>query len=288
MRIGRSREPLEDGPAQPERRVITKPLAPFHPRPDVASRAPDVDRNAKRRRIASDLLAAPGDHGQCGLDLRGRQRVEVELIGKPSGQPPGDGRAVTAHDDRDARLLEPLRLVDRLADVGVATFVCRPAGGQHPGDDLQVVGEDRQPFAGSREAVAVGPPLVLLPAAADPELHPTAAHDVEGRDRLGRETRISVGRRQDEVPQAGAGGRRRDRRELDHRLEDDRLLGRRIHLHVVIHPERLEAGRLRPASDLDRPLPGLPGLHPEVFAVAPLGQRQADLHEASSGARHGP
>ena len=92
------------------------------------------------------------------------------------------------------------------------------------------------------------------------------------------------------MPEAGARGRRRDRGELDHRLEDDGLLGRRVDLHVVVDPEGLEAGRLRPASHLDRSLPGLPSVHPEVLAVAPLRQRQTDLHERSPAGWgfHGP
>ena len=69
-----------------------------------------------------------------------------------------------------------------------------------------------------------------------------------------------------------------ERRELGERLEDRRLLGRRIDLHVVVDPERLEAEILGPPGDLDGPSPGRRGVHPEVLAIAALRQGQAELH----------
>ena len=51
--------------------------------------------------------------------------------------------------------------------------------------------QHRQPLRGGREAVAVGKPLLALPARADSELHPTAADRVEGPRHLRHERRIA-------------------------------------------------------------------------------------------------
>ena len=54
-----------------------------------------------------------------------------------------------------------------------------------------MVAQGSQPLADRREAVAVGPPLVLLPAGADAELEAAAADDVDRRGHLGRERRVA-------------------------------------------------------------------------------------------------
>ena len=70
----------------------------------------------------------------------------------------------------------------------------------------------------------------------------------------------------------------RERAELHDRLEDNRLLGRRVDLEVVVDPEGLEAESLRLLSDLDRSPPGRGCIHAEKLAVAALGHRDPDLH----------
>ena len=225
--------------------------------------------------------------GSAASTCVGRQRVEVELVGEPRRQPPRDLRSVAADEDRDPRLLQPLRLVDGVADVSVSTLERRPAGAEHPGDDLELIGEDGQSLAGRREAVAVGQPLVLLPAGADAEDRPAAADHVDRRDALGGEPGVAIRRGEHEVAEprpARLGG---ERRELRERLEDRRLLGRRIDLHVVVDPERLEAEILGPLGDLDGPSPGRRGVHPEVLAIAALRQRQPELHAVGSLPRIG-
>src|SRR6185369_6098903 len=56
----------------------------------------------------------------------------------------------------------------------------------------------------------------------------------------------------------------------------------RVDLHVVVDPERLEPGVLRPLGHLDRSPPCGRGIDPEVFAIASLGHRQAQLHPPTS------
>jgi hypothetical protein len=50
--------------------------------------------------------------------------------------------------------------------------------------DLDPLGEHGEPVAGRREAVAVGVPLVLVPAGADAHLGPPAGDDVDRRGDL--------------------------------------------------------------------------------------------------------
>src|SRR4029079_4313628 len=84
---------------------------------------------------------------------------------------------------------------------------------------------------------------------------------------------------------AGPARLRGERGELGEGLEHRRLLRRRGALHVVVEPERLEAGVLRPAGDLDRPSPRGRRIDAEVLAIAALGQGQSDLHAVASRAK---
>ena len=232
-----------------------------------------------------DLLAPFADHGQRRRHPVGRERVEVQLVREARGEAPRHLRPVAADEDRDARLLEALRLVDGVVDVGACPVPGRAARAEHPGDDLELVREDREPLRRRREAVAVRQPLVFLPARADPEDRPPAADHVDRRDRLGRQSGVPVRGREDEVPEARPAGLHGERGELRERLEDRRFLRRRVDLHVVVDPERLEPGVLGPAGDLDGPPPRGRRVDAEVLPVAALGQRQSQLHAIASDAK---
>src|SRR5207247_9284273 len=108
-----------------ELRIATEPLLALPAGSDGSGLAPDVDGHGQRRWIASDLLAARPDRRQGPRHVIGRHRVQVELVGEAGRQAPGDLGAVAADNDRDARLLESLRLVDGVADGGGPALVWR-------------------------------------------------------------------------------------------------------------------------------------------------------------------
>ena len=64
------------------------------------------------------------------LDIGRCQGVQVQLVGEPGRQPPGDLRPVAADEDRQPRLLDPLRLVDRVVHVGVPAIVGGTTSGE--------------------------------------------------------------------------------------------------------------------------------------------------------------
>ena len=79
-----------------------------------------------------------------------------------------------------------------------------------PVDDLELLGEAREPLARLGEREAVGAVLALHPAGAEPELDPPAGDVVDGRGRVREQAGQPEGRRRDERPEAE---RRRARRE---------------------------------------------------------------------------
>ena len=106
------------------------------------------------------------------------------------------------------------------------TWAWRPSYVARPGASIRVMisrwsARIGEPLGRGREAVAVGQPLVLLPAGADAEDRPPAADDVDGRDRLGGQAGVAVGRGEDEVAKPGPARRDGHGRQLDERLEDD-------------------------------------------------------------------
>ena len=155
------------------------------------ARTIDVHGQAQRRRIPADLLAPRADDRQGVTHLRRAEVVEVQFVRVACSEAPGHVRAVAAHHDRDARLLEAPRQVDRVVDAGGRAIERGTAGGEHPGDDLEVLGQDRQTFAGRTVVVAVRDELILFPSRAETQLGTAAADDIERADHLGRECRIA-------------------------------------------------------------------------------------------------
>ena len=241
----------------------------------ASGRTPDVDRHAERGRVAPDLVAARRDDRQ--------RRARPRSGGSASRLSSSANRAASRHvtfgplpptSDRD-----PRRWTAFGSWIASSTWACRPcvrraARRQHPADDLEVVGQDRQPLGRVREAVAVGEPLVFLPAGPDAELGPPAADDVERRDHLGRQRRGAVGGGQDQVAEPGP--RRRHRRSPSARRRARRPAPRSgggstwkwSYSQSDSKPERLA-----PGGRLDRPLPGRAGRRgPGTRGRSPAGR----------------
>ena len=242
---------------------------------------PDMDGDREGRRIPIDLLAACADRRQCVTDLVRRHSIDVELIREARRQPPRDVRPVAPDHDRDPWPLDGLRDVDGVPDAAVpalerGVFMLVP--GKHLGDHPEVVAEPGETLTRLREAVAVGEPLVPLPAGPDPELHPPAADRVHRRDHLGRERRVAERRADHDVAETYAARQGRQGRERRERLEGD-LVGRSRHgVEVVEQPDRLESEPIGLLGDLGRPLPRGQRIPAVVFADPTLRNDRADLH----------
>ena len=133
-RVRDRREALDDDPGEAERFVGRSRSR--RGRPGGASAAPQMwteTRSVAGSRPISTQRSRMT--GSAAFDVVRRKRVEVELVREPGGQPPGDLRSVAADQDRQARLLDTLGLVDRVGDVGVASRRTSPC----PGASIRVM-----------------------------------------------------------------------------------------------------------------------------------------------------
>ena len=124
-----------------------------------------------------------------------------------------------------------------------------------------------------REAVAVGAPLVLLPAGADPQLHPPAADDVHGPDHLGRQRRVAERGADHDLAEAHALGQCGQRGQVVNDSKVSSSVGPGSVVEVVEDPDRLEpeplgllgdvSGAPRPCADPSRRTPrSIPAARP--------------------------
>ena len=165
--------------------------------------------------------------------------------------------------------------------------VARPSRAEHRPDHLEVVTERGHPLADGREAVAVRPPLLFLPAGADPELEAAAADDVDRRRQLGGQRRVAEPGAHHHVAEADPLGRHRQGGQDGERLEGD-LVGRVRHgVEVIEDPQRFEAERLGVPGELHRAGPGVGRVPAVVFALPALRRHQANLHADLLGTSNG-
>ena len=162
-----------------------------------ADQHPDHRRVGDRRRVAAGRPAALVERRVLRSATCGARRRQVELVRVAGGDPERARRPLAADDDRrpaavagrERRRLRPeQRVLDRvvLADE-------RPAVGLLPQavEDLERLLEHVGPLADLREREAVPPVLGLVPAGADADLDPPAAHLVDGDRDLGEVARAS-------------------------------------------------------------------------------------------------
>src|ERR1035437_6335191 len=124
-----------------------------------------VDGEAQSCRVPPFLLASGTDIddplGAVGWALED----QVQLVGELDGVAGRSLGTVPSDDDRDVGL-DALGDVDRASHAGMRAREGRPTRREHPRDDFEVLAEDVQPLTDLRKAVAVGQPLVFLPARA--------------------------------------------------------------------------------------------------------------------------
>ena len=145
--------------------------------------------------------------------------------------------------------LDALGLVDRAAHARRR----RPSYVARPGPNIARITSRWSPRASrrspsAREAVAVGAPLVFLPAGADPELEAAAADDVDRRRQLRGERRVPEPGADDHVTEPHPARRHRQGRQRRERLEGD-LVGRlRDGVEVIERPRATRSRAPRPAA----------------------------------------
>src|SRR5690606_17381834 len=102
-------------------------------------------------------------------------------------------RATAADPERnlEARLVA-LRLGDRTDDGEVLSFERRHGFRPHRADDLDALAEHGHALLRLREAIAIGAPLVLVPAGAVTGIEAAVACHVHGRRDLGEEGRLAI------------------------------------------------------------------------------------------------
>ena len=100
--------------------------------------------------------------------------------------------AAAGDPQRDAALLQRQRPHDRAVDLVVLAVERRRAGRPGLVHDLDALAQHPEAVRDVGEAVAVGAPLVLVPAAADAHLGAAAGDEVDGRGDLGEVGRVAV------------------------------------------------------------------------------------------------
>ena len=138
----------------------------------------------------------------------------------------------------------------------------------------QPVAQHLQPHA-SREAIAVGQPLVALPAGADAQLEAPVA-GIQRAGHLGRQRWVAKAVADHDLPDPHAFGQRRQSTQRGEGLERD-LVRRLGDGEVVEEPDRLEAVP-RPAALPPRcAARATPGSHSVVLTGPPLGRYEPNV-----------
>ena len=177
----------------------------------VVGRADDrvevgADRPGSAPRAASTCGAKPGRAVEVGVLRVLRRDPQRHLLAAP-GDP-----------QRDPAVLQRQRPDDRAVDLVVPAVQRGHALGPGLAHDLHALVEHPQPLPAPREAVAVGPPLVLVPAGADAHLDPAAGDDVAGGRHLGQVGRVAVAHARAHLAEPDPLGDRSERRHQRPRL----------------------------------------------------------------------
>src|SRR5690348_8470321 len=142
------------------------------------------------------------------------------------------------------RLAGALGLIDRLVNRIVLAAERRIVFRPHLGDDLARLAEPAHAFACLGEAIAVRPPLMLVPARPQPAVEPSVAQHVYRGRHLGQQRRVAVavaGHHLADVDPAGIAGKRcGDRPALEGGVEG----GLWDRMEVIVDPDRVENLRL--------------------------------------------
>ena len=189
--------------------------------------------------------------------------------------------AAAGDPQRDAALLQRQRPDDRAVDLVVGAVERRRAGRPRLVHDLDALAQAPQAILDRREAVPVGAPLVLVPAAADAHLGASARDQVDGRGDLREVRRVAVAHRGAHLPEADAAGRRREGRHERPRLVRGLFGGQRDGVEVVVDPQRFPGSGIRLLSERVHRRPLLRGVDADQIESPALGDEGSESHRSS-------
>src|SRR5215207_3131095 len=198
--------------------------------------------------VAADILAVALKHIELVPD-RLDVAHDVAGVAPLRYQPERDPLAAAPDPERWMRLLDALWLVDRPVDRIVLALKLREVLRPHPVDDLARFTEHAHPVAQLGEAIAVSPPLMLVPARPEARIQPAMASNVYRRGDLGVQRRVTVAVTANHLPDldvlriACEGGG--DRPALEAGLE----LWHGHGVEVVEDPDRVPPSLIRHACD---------------------------------------
>src|SRR5690606_11245675 len=132
-----------------------------------------VSRAGDRIEVGADLAAMLLEDGRLVPEAVERPG-EVGEPGVLGGDAQRDLLAATGDPQRDTAVLERQRPADGAVDLVVLAVERRVTRAPQLPHDLHALVEHPEAFTGAREPVAVGAPLVFVPAAADAHLDPAA------------------------------------------------------------------------------------------------------------------
>src|SRR3712207_3932749 len=169
---------------------------------------------------------------------------DVAGVAPASDEPQGHLLPAAADPELRVGIAHALRFVDGsvyLVEFAVEDDVVL---GPHAVDDLAGLAEHSHPLGDLGEAVAVGTPLVLVPAGAETEEEAAVAHRVHRRGDLGQERRVAVAVAGDHLPDLYPLGVAAEPRADRPALEDGVPGGLGDGVEVVVDPERVVATAL--------------------------------------------
>ncbi len=173
-------------------------------RPRLADEARRHHGEAERRRVAAGLGARAVERGLAlpQLVVGGAERVHLGRVARRERKAPPHGSP--AEDERGMRLLHRPRECQLIAETVGGPVVVEALPGPRANDDLDLLGEQREPLPRVEEREAVGLVLALVPARAHADVDAPARDVVDGRRHAGEHARMAEGRRRDERAEADA------------------------------------------------------------------------------------
>ena len=245
-----------------------------------------VGRAGDRAEVGARVCAVPAEDRALVFEAL-RTAVEVRVLRVLRRDLQRHLLAAAGDPERDAAGLQRERAADRAVDLVVLAVEGRGAGGPGLAHDLDALVEPPEPLAGAGEAVAVGPPLVLVPAAADAHLDAAARDDVDGGGDLGEVGRVAVAHAGAHLAEAhplgggGEGGHQRPR--LVGRL----LGGHRHGVEVVVDPDRLPRPGIGVLGEGVHRAPLLGRIDADEVMTPALGNEESEAHAAKLTKRDG-
>ncbi len=149
--------------------------------------------------------------------------------------------------------------------------------------DLDALAQAAEALGDGRETVAVGLPLVLVPAAADAHLRTTTRDRVDGGGDLREIGRVAVAHAGAHLAEAHAVGRRGERGHERPRLVGGLAAGNRGGVEVVVDPQRGPGAVVGALGERVHDAPVFGGVDADEVEPPALGDEDAEVHGLTLG-----